>query len=175
MKRAILIVVLIGGFGAVGTSLAAYQLRGYVVANGGISSPPSSAPGIQAYSTVGQAVIGLSNNPLNMVRHGFWAFGGSRVVAVDTNLPTELSVGLPYPNPTRDQVRFAIALPMAAKVRLEVFDVAGRRVGQRVDRDLSAGFQAIAWRAPTGVSGVMFARVYVGGKQIGERRITLIE
>jgi len=175
MKRTILTIALIGSLGAVGIASGAYQLSGWVVANGGISSPPSSAPGFQAYSTAGQAVIGVSDNPLNELRHGFWAFGGSRVVAVDVSIPSQLSVGFPYPNPARDQVRFAIALPTATKVRLEVFDLAGRRVGNRVERDLGAGFQTITWQAPTGKSGVMFARLYVAGKLYGERRITLVQ
>lgn len=175
MKRAISVAVLIGVTFAFSTALAGFLLSGYVVSNGGVSSPPSSAPGIQAYSTAGQAVIGVSNNPLNQLSHGFWSFGGSRVVAVDASLPTEVSVGVPYPNPSRDQVWFAIALPTAAKVRLEVFDLAGRRVGERVERDLGAGFQTITWRAPASASGVMFARAYVGGKRMGERRITLIK
>src|SRR5262249_52420091 len=100
MKRETLVSLLVVALGTF--SMAATQLRGYVVANGGVSSPPSAGGAFKAYTTAGQAVIGVSDNPFNELRHGFWSFGGSRVVAVDSKLPTKLSVGLPYPNPTRD-------------------------------------------------------------------------
>jgi len=179
LRRTLLFLVVIAAFAAPRAATAAIGLRGYVVANGGISNPPSTAPGLRCYGTVGQAVIGLSTGVGNRLSHGFWSFGGSRVLAVDPPvgpaLPREVSVGLAYPNPSRDQVRFAVALPAAARVRFEVFDVAGRRVGDPIEREFEAGYRSFAWNAPGGRSGLFFARLYVAGRLMGERRIVLME
>jgi plastocyanin len=53
----------------------------------------------------------------------------------------------PAPNPSRAAVRFAIALPRAAPVRLSVHDVAGRVVATIHDGPLPAGEHPFRWDA----------------------------
>ncbi len=70
----------------------------------------------------------------------------------------------PAPSPFRDATAVAFALPRAARVRVEVFDVSGRRVDTLVDGMLSAGRHEAAWdgRDATGrrtASGVYFLRL----------------
>jgi plastocyanin len=74
----------------------------------------------------------------------------------------------PAPNPARDAVSFAIALPRAASVRLAVLDVAGRVVAALHDGPLPAGEHPFRWdaRARDGrrvESGRYFVRFASGG------------
>src|SRR5437899_2527254 len=113
------------------TSSAAFGLgiRGFVIANGGMSSPPASNGVYRLYGTVGQPAVGISQNGSWALCSGFWCFGGSRVLAVGPSSPIEFSLGPATPNPTQEQVRFQLALPKAAVVTLRVYDVSGRQVG----------------------------------------------
>jgi hypothetical protein len=151
-----------------------YALRGSVVANGGT---PGSNATYGLHGTAGQAAIGLSTGGAFKLCHGFWCFGGSRVLAVDPGgnpLPRELSFGLPAPNPTRGETRFSLALPRDADVTLTVYDVAGRILGEPARQHLGAGYHQLFWQAPAGQSGVYFARLLVDGAVHGERRIVLV-
>ena len=76
----------------------------------------------------------------------------------------------PAPNPTRDAVNFAIALPRAAGVRLVVHDIAGRVVATLHDGPLPAGEHPFRWdgRGADGrrvLSGRYFIRFASGGAQ----------
>jgi len=150
-----------------------------VVGNGG-GIP--SGPGNKVYGTVGQAAIGRSGGASNNLCHGFWCYGGSRVLAVDDPpgggcgcaVPAELSLSRAYPNPSRNDVRFEVGLPKSADVRLSVYDVAGRRVDEVATQGMGAGFHTLIWRAPRGMAGVYFARLYVANQMVGERRIVMM-
>jgi hypothetical protein len=50
-----------------------------------------------------------------------------------------LACSAPWPNPARASTRFEIVLPSPMRVRLEVFDVAGRRVRGLMDESRDAG------------------------------------
>lgn len=147
---------------------------GHVIANGGGTT---SGGGFVLNGTIGQPVVGASGGAANMLCHGFWCFGGARVLdagpAPGAPLPVALRVGPAFPSPSRDVVSFALELPRAARVRLAVHDVAGRAVGEAVTRAFDAGWQRLEWRAPRGRSGVYFARLTVDGQDAGERRIVL--
>ena len=153
-------------------------LRRSVMANGGQSSPPAANGTRKLYGTVGQATVGASHNASRIVSSGFWSFIGSRVVSVDPpggpRLPTEFAFGPATPNPTRDQAQFHLALPKAATVSLSVCDVAGRRVGDVVSRELPAGEHELLWRAPGSNAGVYFLRLATDGALRAKRTIVLV-
>ncbi len=62
----------------------------------------------------------------------------------DQPLPT-LAALHAYPNPFNPQVTLSFALPRAADVTLEVFDVAGRRVATLWHGELAAGLHTLTW------------------------------
>src|SRR5262249_18034835 len=155
-----------------------YALRGYVVGNGG--GIPAGAS-TRIYGTLGQAAVGGSAGASNHLCHGFWCFGGSRVLAVEDpgggcgcTVPTELSLSRAYPNPSRSEVRFELALPKSADVRLAVYDVSGRRVGEITAAGMSAGFHPLEGRAPPARAGVFFPKLYVGSRMLGQRRVVVV-
>ena len=81
-----------------------------------------------------------------------------------------LSFSRPYPNPARGATSFRITIPgnvQGAKLRVEVFDVAGRRVRSLVDRIASQGTAQVEWNLLNNsgrrvASGMYLMRVAVG-------------
>ena len=161
-------------------------LRGSVLASGGTPASGMTSPTMRLWGTVGQPVVGVSGVPTRTLCHGFWCFGGSRVVAVDPpgdnpsgiGLPTELSFSAPRPNPSRNHVGFELALPKEADVNLAIFDVQGRRVYTMVDRRIAAGWHQVRWDGDgggaAGGSGVYFARLTVDGRTVAHKRIVMM-
>lgn len=162
---------------ALSAGVASAHPAGHVVASGGGTA---SGGGFVLHGTVGQAAVGLSGGPANRLCHGFWCFGGSRVVSVDPpggagpDLPAEIAFGLPSPSPSRGAVSFALALPAAARVRLTVFDVAGRAIGEPLELKLDAGHHQLRWEPRDGRPGVFFGVLDVDGAVQGRRRIVLV-
>jgi len=61
----------------------------------------------------------------------------------------------PYPNPFTDRFQYAITLGEPGHARVTILDVAGRRVAELLDRNLSAGTHVFSWspdgdRLPSG-------------------------
>lgn len=83
------------------------------------------------------------------------------------------------PNPFQPQttISFRIAMP-EARVRLEIFDLAGRRVRRLMSGSLGAGLHSYAWDGrgqggETVQQGIYFARIQVGEK-IGTSKLLLL-
>lgn len=161
---------------------AAFQLRGYVVSSG---AADMGVAGMRSLATAGQPAIGRSSQGTQVVWHGYWSAGGTRVLAVDDEgpgdnpaLPNALGFGRPSPNPSREAVTFDLALPKDAHVGLEVFDAQGRRIAEVQRGTMGAGYHRVAWsgRDESGQrvsAGVFFARLQVDGRPQGVRRIVL--
>jgi len=87
-----------------------------------------------------------------------------RVFAVEPN----------YPNPFNPETTIRFALPEAARTRVLVYDLAGRRVRTLVDRRLDAAVHTVRWdgRDDAGhdlPSGVYFYRVEAGEHRFTDR------
>jgi hypothetical protein len=67
------------------------------------------------------------------------------------------------PNPFRNHVNVAFALPQASRVVVEIFAANGRRVETLMNGPLPAGQHSIAWSVNRDVpSGVYFYKVLAG-------------
>jgi hypothetical protein len=90
--------------------------------------------------------------------------------------PGGLSLALAGANPTQGPVRLRFSLPQAARVRLGIYDTAGRRVAVVTDGDSPAGQQVRIWnnRAAGCRAGVYFARLRAGDQEI-TRRIVILD
>ncbi len=82
-----------------------------------------------------------------------------------------------WPNPFVDRVSFAFSLPAEQNVRVEVIDIAGRRVWSSPEARMRAGAQSIIWNGGTSAapgaaaaSGIYFVRI-VGQDFVASRRI----
>jgi hypothetical protein len=84
-------------------------------------------------------------------------------LAVDeeTPVPNSLSLDPGFPNPFTTQTTLSYYLPAAAEVRLEVFDVAGRRVTTLANGLVAEGSHTAVWDAGIAASGAYLARLTV--------------
>jgi plastocyanin len=83
-------------------------------------------------------------------------------------------LGEPVPNPTRGEVRFGLRLPLAGRVRADVFDLAGRLVAHVVDEERAPGDQSIVWNASRSLRpGTYYLRVQAPGFD-GKQAVTIL-
>lgn len=76
-----------------------------------------------------------------------------------------LALAAPWPNPALRDWSVAFALPASAPVRIELLDVAGRRLAARDLGSLSAGPHSVRMTRPSPLrSGVYFVRVTQGAE-----------
>jgi flagellar hook assembly protein FlgD len=79
------------------------------------------------------------------------------------------------PNPSREEVRIALAVPTAGRATIECLDVQGRRVA-RLDASVDSGASVVSWdgRDDAGLRvapGVYFVRVTVDGRTTTARLV----
>jgi subtilisin family serine protease len=102
----------------------------------------------------------------------------SRVADVPAGPPVSgLALGPVNPNPNSGPARIDFALPQACRVRLAVYDVAGREVAVLADGLLSAGRHAATWDGRTArgsaPTGLYFVRLAAGGRVLSQRLVRL--
>ncbi|MEM6785320.1 MAG: T9SS type A sorting domain-containing protein [Bacteroidota bacterium] len=94
------------------------------------------------------------------------------VNAEDDATPTAFTLGVPYPNPARDAVTLTLALAQAQHVRVEVFDLLGRRVQTLHDGPLPATSHRFTLDGARLPSGTYVVRV-AGSEQVRTTRFAL--
>lgn len=81
----------------------------------------------------------------------------SQVVSVDeplSGLPDEYTLDQNYPNPFNPTTNIRFGLPESSTVRLEVFDLLGRRVAELQNGPMQAGYHTVSFDASRLSSGV---------------------
>jgi hypothetical protein len=91
-----------------------------------------------------------------------------------SDLPVELALGRPAPNPAIALATVRLALPRASSVKLSVHDMAGRQVRDLYSGAMAAGERDMAWdlRDASGArvaDGLYFMRLTVEGRTIARR------
>jgi hypothetical protein len=94
--------------------------------------------------------------------------------SVDNSLPTEVTLQDVYPNPVRSEATFVYDLPESGTVRLEIFDLLGRKVATVANRRRSAGRHEATWSVGDVSSGVYLARFNAAGRSI-VRKIVVVQ
>ena len=77
-------------------------------------------------------------------------------------LPLSYSLAQNHPNPFNARTTIQYALPEAGPVKIEVYDLLGRRVGQPVDEFVPAGYHRLVWDAGNLATGVYFYKIQAG-------------
>jgi len=101
------------------------------------------------------------------------------VAAPPPSAPLAPAFGLAAaPLPFRDRVELSFTLPAPGRVRLDIHDVAGRRVVRLIDAPAVAGFHGISWDGRDGTGravapGVYWARLEIGGR-VSSRRVVRV-
>jgi hypothetical protein len=79
------------------------------------------------------------------------------------DLPREFSLSQNYPNPFNPQTAVKYALPRDSHVKIEIFDLLGRKVQTLVNEDKEAGVHEVIWNADRAASGIYFYRMETEG------------
>ena len=103
---------------------------------------------------------------------------GDASVAVETTLPRTVELHQNAPNPVQMTTSIAFALPQAARVKLDIFDIGGRKVRELASGAMSAGRHTVQWdrsdeRGRIVQPGVYYTRLEVDGKSYQRKIVTL--
>ncbi len=77
----------------------------------------------------------------------------------ESPLPAAFRLDQNYPNPFNPATTIDFHLPVAARVRLEIFDLLGRKIASLVDGERPAGHSRVTWDAHDAASGAYFSRL----------------
>lgn len=94
-----------------------------------------------------------------------------------SDIPTRFALHPTRPNPFSTATSIRFDLPTGERVRLELFDVLGRRVATVLDKDCEPGRHLAEWRGLTETgarapAGVYLCRI-IAGTFVAERRVSL--
>lgn len=82
---------------------------------------------------------------------------------INTEEPSEFSLGQNYPNPFNPVTNITFSLPNSANIKLTVFDIAGREIAQLVNGQLNAGTYNVDFDASHLASGTYFYKLETAG------------
>jgi hypothetical protein len=86
-------------------------------------------------------------------------FSYSSVEAAEVAIPKDFSVSQNYPNPFNPSTKIDYQVPVDAKVILEVYNIAGQKVMELVNAQMSAGYYSVDFGASKLASGVYIYRL----------------
>ncbi|MCH8569239.1 MAG: T9SS type A sorting domain-containing protein [Balneolales bacterium] len=92
----------------------------------------------------------------------------------ETSLPETITLLQNYPNPFNPATQINYALPEAAEVTLNVYNLMGQRVATLVSQQQSAGNYSVTFNAEHLASGVYQYRLSAGGKVLTQK-MTLVK
>lgn len=90
------------------------------------------------------------------------------------SMPQSFALGQNYPNPFNPSTVISFQLPVSSFVRLEVFDMLGRKVAILVNEQLSAGYHEVNFNASHLASGIYLYRITTN-KRSSTKSMTLIK
>ncbi len=89
-------------------------------------------------------------------------------------IPNRITLSQNYPNPFNPTTTIVYGLPVQSDVRLEVFDMIGRRVAVLVDGNIQGGYHQVQFDASNLASGVYFYRI-AAGTEVITQKMTLVK
>ncbi len=104
---------------------------------------------------------------LGELRSDMGAYGGgdSVTVGIDNEVPEtpdRFAVAQNYPNPFNISTIIHYQIPATSDVRIDIYDILGRKVAILVDEKQPAGYHQTIWNADGRSSGVYFYRIQAG-------------
>lgn len=92
----------------------------------------------------------------------------------DNEIPAKLSLSQNYPNPFNPTTVINYQVPVQSEVRLEVFDVLGRRVAVLFNGEQASGYHSVTFDASQLSSGMYLYRLQTGN-QVITKKMTLVK
>jgi|GEM_PF-2613360 len=99
---------------------------------------------------------------------GFSVRIGNNVVGTLSDLiPQDYAIDQNYPNPFNPNTIISYAIPQAGHVKLEIYDLTGRRVCTLINQHQTAGYKSIVWNGrnefgDAASTGIYFYRIIAG-------------
>jgi N-acetylneuraminic acid mutarotase len=91
-----------------------------------------------------------------------WNSAASRIEQISADVPKTFLLEQNYPNPFNPSTTIRYQLPVASEVKLEVYDVLGKKIATLVNERQSAGSYQVVWNASGLSSGTYFYRLQAG-------------
>ena len=139
------------------TIYAQYAIKSGVMGIGGQIITDSAH--YKIYGTAGQSFIGQVGNNSHINKAGYWYISGVTPTNLEDpfgNLPVQFELSQNYPNPFNPVTNIKFALPTATQVRIDLFNVLGKRVHTLLDSKKPAGYHTITFDARRLASGIYF-------------------
>ena len=113
---------------------------------------------------MGQTASGESSDSVFTGGGGFLGGGDDWMTALfeELFLPTEFNLSQNYPNPFNPATTINYALAEPGHVRMEIYDILGRRLAVLIDEQKEAGYHSLIWQASNVPTGVYFYRIKTG-------------
>ncbi|MCG6915068.1 T9SS type A sorting domain-containing protein, partial [bacterium BMS3Abin03] len=84
------------------------------------------------------------------------------IIQTANTIPNRFELYQNYPNPFNPSTTIKYDLPKQSRVKIEVYDILGRKVATLVDETKIAGSYQVIWNANRSASGVYFYRIETG-------------
>jgi hypothetical protein len=91
----------------------------------------------------------------------------------ELDLPRTTELRSSYPNPFNSSTNLEFALSKAGRVKMEVFNIMGRRVSVLLDKYLEAGIHNVQWDAHNFASGIYFCRLTAAEESFTKRMVLI--
>ncbi len=145
---------------------SAWQTLGFVRGKGTTTEA-------QSYRFTDETAVGTVAYRLKQVDFD-GQFAYSPVIEVLAGDLTSYKLAQNYPNPFNPTTTISYQLPVASDVKLEVFDILGKKVATLVNGRQAAGAYTYTWNANAVASGVYFYRLQAGATN-GASNATFVE
>ncbi len=139
---------------------------GFVRGHGTTSAPHS-------YSFIDKTASGVTRYRLKQLDFD-GKFDYSPIVDINAGLPRLFSLEQNYPNPFNPTTVISYQLPVASDVKLDVFDVLGRKVMTLVNGRQDAGAYNYTLNAATLSSGIYFYQLQAGNRFRETKKMLLL-
>jgi uncharacterized protein (TIGR02145 family) len=120
-------------------------------------------------------ILYTSHNSYNTVSDSDGTFEFNNISGVEDNqLPSGYIVSDNFPNPFNPETRINITLPVRSNVKLEVFNLIGETVTEKIEQNFNAGTNFIDIELNELPNGIYFARISIDDKYIVIKKMLLI-
>jgi hypothetical protein len=156
--------------GIVDTAITIQRDCSIIITTGPFDIPPGESV-IAAFAILGGT--SLSDIQAN-ASAAIARYGGLTAADDDPVRPDKFLLSQNYPNPFNARTAIEFSIPSSGDVRLEAFDLLGRRVAVLIDKELESGSHSVIWDCSDLSTGVYFYRLTIGDNT-AVRKMTLIK
>ena len=145
---------------------AQVQLKNYVFGNGTVIISNGTHT---ISSTVGQPIIGNTQNIIHQSNFGFWQQYSQTITDVEDRwmfkVPKQYELFQNYPNPFNPTTIINYQLVKASEVELSIYNLLGQKVSTLVNKKQHAGNYEVEWNATGFSSGIYIYNLKAKGQK----------